>query len=302
MDTFVTATVQSMKDLVDLSDNLSLFVFRGQADARWELTTSIERAFLRSGKTIYSLENTEHWMLDEFMKKFRLHSKEAPQTSNKFEWLALMQHFGGATRLLDFTESIYVSAYFATLDASHDSAIWAINKPRLRDSLCDFAKLQYKKSHDLKDIVNKHHIDTFNSFSARPHAGENDDNLTHLIPLEPQILFERASRQRGLFIGAGHLSSSNGNVSYMDNLKASFHGFPSDNTPKALGLKELCSNVYIGPCYDRYGIVKIIIPREIHSKIRGQLEKMGLTEESLFPGLDGLSRAITQSYILGNGY
>lgn len=46
------------------------------------------------------------------------------------EWLALMQHFGAPTRVLDITKSSYVAAYFAIEDATagDDCAVWAINE------------------------------------------------------------------------------------------------------------------------------------------------------------------------------
>jgi hypothetical protein len=40
-----------------------------------------------------------------------------------------MQHHGAPTRLLDFTYSIYVAAYFALESADADAAVWAVNAP-----------------------------------------------------------------------------------------------------------------------------------------------------------------------------
>jgi hypothetical protein len=48
-----------------------------------------------------------------------------PAEDETLEWLALMQHHGAPTRLLDFTWSPYVAAFFALERATADAAIWA---------------------------------------------------------------------------------------------------------------------------------------------------------------------------------
>src|SRR5262249_12935652 len=50
-----------------------------------------------------------------------------PDRSDDFEWLALMQDHGAPTRLLDFTWSPYVAAFFALHNATGEGVIWACN-------------------------------------------------------------------------------------------------------------------------------------------------------------------------------
>jgi len=43
-----------------------------------------------------------------------------------------MQHHGAPTRLLDFSWSPYVAAFFALEAATRDSAVWAVNSGNLQ--------------------------------------------------------------------------------------------------------------------------------------------------------------------------
>ena len=64
--------------------------------------------------------------------------------------VSTMQHHGAPTRLLDFTYSVYVAAYFALENADSDGcAVWAVNGPwtldRARNALLGLGKKSAKR-------------------------------------------------------------------------------------------------------------------------------------------------------------
>ena len=48
----------------------------------------------------------------EFRRAYHDYATHIPSQGSVIEWLALMQHHGAPTRLLDFSYSVYVAAYF----------------------------------------------------------------------------------------------------------------------------------------------------------------------------------------------
>ncbi|QOX79620.1 FRG domain-containing protein [Trichlorobacter lovleyi] len=183
--------INSWKEIHDISELLTPYVFRGQCDADWALSTSLERCFKRFNPPLNIPHNREYWMLHEFKRKYHLYSSTSPSETDNFEWLAIMQHHGCPTRLLDFTYSIFLAAFFSVIDAETDSAIWAINQWDLKESLKKHFQLKFSPD-TLRDGMNIHHIELANSF-----FGKRKTDHTFIIPAEPKSSQSASQGSRG---------------------------------------------------------------------------------------------------------
>lgn len=84
-------------------------IFRGHANASWELKPSIGRHYIGPWRGVAQKEVTA---LENFKKRSIPYLKHVP--TSDIEWLCLMQHHGCATRLLDFTTNPLIALFFAT--------------------------------------------------------------------------------------------------------------------------------------------------------------------------------------------
>ncbi len=107
------------------------WAFRGQGNSKWPLFSALSR-HLRDYKI-----NKDAWSFQEqrilriFRRKANLFLQHVPTDDDVFQWLALMQHHGAPTRLLDFTWSPFVAAFFALEKATTDCAVWGVKFPEL---------------------------------------------------------------------------------------------------------------------------------------------------------------------------
>ena len=107
------------------------WIFRGQADATWPLQPSLERL---AGELGELPSTVERYIDDEFRRNAHHYGNDLPNPDDVLGWLALMRHHGAPTRLLDFSRSPYVAAFFATVDAKPDrpSVIWAASGSQIK--------------------------------------------------------------------------------------------------------------------------------------------------------------------------
>lgn len=109
----------------------SNWAFRGERDERWPLYSSLSRYLRNFGVDPRAWTQQESRILRVFKRKAHQFLDKPPDPDDDFQWLALMQAHGAPTRLIDFTWSPYVAAFFALERTLADGVVWAMNKTRL---------------------------------------------------------------------------------------------------------------------------------------------------------------------------
>jgi len=233
------------------------WIFRGQEDVSWGLQTSLERWALREGQSA-NVAFFEKIFVEEFQKGARNHllsSIHLPE--NTLEWLSLMQHHGCPTRLLDFTCSQYVAAFFALENCwKNDCTVWCIE----RDWCKTTAVSNFNGDHEKKEDQISIDCDFADEKIFKVLFWEDSKATQMIFPAVPLHNNARIEIQQGLFLCQGSEESFSENVGAMDN-------------------------------YLDY-IVKIVISPDARKDGIKDLNKMNVNNATLFPGLDGYARSI----------
>ena len=245
------------------SEFVGKWYFRGALDD-WPLQPSLERAAADWVIPLNDLRATERALLREFKRAYPPTSAvPAPAEGDDLGWLALMQHHGAPTRLLDWTYSPFVAAFFAldyllaSRDANRMAAIWALAGPPTENQTVR----TMLPEENLRDAWDQYSI-------AREGPGfrklflEAEPPITFVSSVNPYRLNERLVVQQGLFLCPGNIT-----LPFEENLLT----FPGVTDPTNLR--------------------KILLPRSVLSEAFLGLGRMNISYRTLFPGVDGYARS-----------
>jgi hypothetical protein len=232
------------------------WAFRGQADSHWVLNNAIERT-----EFIHHYKGIEADFVAEFERGARnyLSKDETPQ--HLIEWLALMQHHGAATRLLDLTKSPFISAYFAFEQCWPDHrdhvAVWGINIHYLKTRALEILKQEFgEELVKSKDLINETLFEKI----------FYNNNQKLVFPVEPFRMNRRYSLQQSIFVSTGIAE-----IPLMEQLQ------------------------FLGESI-KQSVVKIEIPSSYKNQALRDLQQMNLHRASLFPDLDGYAVSMRLRY------
>ncbi len=228
----VFCKVKTTKDYYALCNILSIgkWIYRGHENSEWHLQHSLERVIHERSTYIEELNKSNDLINvlvsmskevesfgDEYMKEYNAirsyMSKTHQMDLSNIEALCNLQHYGGKTRLLDFTFSINIALYMALENKNkfQERCIWAINYRQLHDILVKiiseyFIKNQKneEKFRDKFDMEGYFQNIIYNKFAKKCFYDEDSENEPYnqdiVIPIVIPDQNPRITAQNGLFL------------------------------------------------------------------------------------------------------
>lgn len=230
----------------------SPYAFRGASSMNHTLASSLLR--LAAGRAdVHRLELA-------LLRNFRKYAHgEVARTDSIWDWLALGQHRGLPTRLLDWTYSPLVALHFATEHPqtfSSDGVVWCVN----------FVEANKRLPPRVRRMLEQEGSDTFTVEMLGSFPTLRDFDALRRDPfvvfVEPPAVDRRILNQLALF------SLMSSPTARLDDW---LEGHP-----------ELFR--------------KVRVPAALKWEIRDKLDQANINERVLFPGLDGLSRWLARYY------
>jgi hypothetical protein len=237
-----------------LQRHRSPYAFHGLTSAQHHVTTTLQRLAGSHG----DIARLEQALLRNFRKY--AHTRTLTSIDSIWQWLAIAQHHGLPTRLIDWTFSPFVALHFVTAapaEMDRDGSVVAV----------DFVRAKELLPKRLRRILDEERSDTFTAEmlgsipSLREFDGLADEPF--LLFLEPPALDDRIVNQAALF-------------AVMPSPTASLDVWLAAHP-------QLCR--------------RIVVPADLKWEVRDKLDQANITERTLFPGLDGLSRTLARYYL-----
>jgi FRG domain/SET domain len=232
-------------------------LFRGHASLGWKLRPSS----LRGRQWNTGTCDDENESIEEFLTKAPGLGGSVAATLSLWDGYFLMQHYSVPTRLLDWTESVLVAAYFAVSAKAidNDAAIWMLDPYELNSWNPDFGSSTMNSPGFVGN--QQREVNKVNKWLPLCGGKKFDDVPQYPIAIYPAYFSRRIENQRSAF---------------------TIHG------SKPGGLEELWRKGGV--------LLRIVIPGQKAKTFRGMLRDMGVNTATVFPDAEGLGRYLAERW------
>lgn len=265
----------------DIGRHRTPYVYRGVPNESYHLETSIRRLVGDSGE----------WELEShLLRNFHKYSqRQIDGPRSIWRLLSVAQHHGLPTRLLDWTYSPLIAAYFAVERGNPDSdgVIWAVDYERvhadLPDSMRDALDREATEMFDVPLLVDAgvaRELQRGGS-DSEPTRPADEINVRRLEELRRRLL-EFSDRPSGPFVLFFEPPAIDERIVNQSAL------FSYQTDPRIL-LDE-----WLEERPELYR--RIVVPAERKAEFRDKLDQANVNQRALFPGLDGIANWLAEYY------
>jgi FRG domain len=259
MSYFNEVHLKNWTEFKDFAENTRLeYIFRGQSDANWDLSTTLDRS-----KITENFKKFEDELITEFKRGAKFYLKDEQVPSTLLEWFSMLQHFGAPSRLLDFSKSPYIAAFFAFEHTSLDVdkvAIWVIDK------IVYYQKAMYYFKDKIQKLTVTGRYTYDDATFEKVYKKSKVDDINCIFPVEPLNINQRYYLQQSIFLCQGN----------------PFEPFKNQLS-------------FLSESYEK-ATIKVTIPTIEKKKAIQDLIKMNINRATLFPGLDGFAKSLLLKY------
>ncbi len=294
------------------------WAFRGQRDSTWGLASSLEREIrlLQNEKSRLFwnrglpslrefLQKGERRQIEEFQQTARVgafapSAFSASSIESPVDCLAILQHYGAKTRLLDFTYSLSVAAAFAYEERWTDAprSIWAVNLdlliariPKMVEGLISRQSILDKVKDPSRSPLTRWPADSSHVFASHFRYVANkhiEDPLTEQSGVMPICLTGNNSRlmaQSGMFLFPLAFDTFENNL-------VNILGCSSDEFKQLMEPVKKQETVLRGSIFRDYTLLKIELAPQMEGEAWDVLDQLHVNPRQLFPDLDGLAKSM----------
>jgi hypothetical protein len=276
----VNLITSEFKNLKDENDFLNLWFRAENLNVSTPLVPNAYRKFvhLRRKGSLEHAKSIENELTVSFLRQSIMYLNQNRINPNEWNIYFLMQHYGLKTRLLDWTESALIALYFGLKNQENeeDTRLWILSPLRLNrnsskilfepinKSFMSVYFPEYSKSKNLITDKNQIDLDELHRRYLQMDFSKDESNISNkFYPLAilPYLFDERMKTQQACFTIFGN--EMNGLLDSPD--KDSF-------------------------------LSSVIIEGKDKKNMLEELRWLGITEQNIYPGLDGICKGLNQLF------
>lgn len=231
--------------------------FRAESSryANTHLVPNLFREYICGPSTTLPFKQKEDSIMTSFESEAYPHLREHGLLDNQIGRYFILQHYGGETRLLDWTENPLISLFFAVenITCQDDAIIWSLDPYKLNDCTYSVATGSDESYLVLYPSLDKSTI--IENYLSNEKLVEDNIATRYPIALKPFYVDNRMRNQSSRFTLFGH------------------------------DKKGLTNH----PSKDSF-LDQIRIPHENFRLIKRELYKLGISYDTIYPGLEGIAK------------